>query len=147
MVSPQHLMAWPMRGLEGGSIDEALQRGVCFLSGFFPSSSLKILTFLLLKCHALRVCPICLYNSFIVHLCTHIYVVILKGSVQRKLRPMLLYIIRKLFSRRWTAKYLNFCLLKGHFKIYIKPLQRSCPSPVTFACKCYSPSANCVSGQ
>ena len=26
-----------------------------------------------------------------------------KGSVQQKLRPMLLYIIQKLFSRRWTA--------------------------------------------
>ena len=70
-----------------------------------------------------------------------------KGSFQRKLRPMLLYIIRKLFSRRWTAKYLNFSFLKGHFTIYIKPLQRSCPSPVTFACKCNNPSANCVRGQ
>ena len=30
---------------------------------------------------------------------------IVKGSVQRKLRPMLLYIILKLFSRRWTTKY------------------------------------------
>ena len=58
-----------------------------------------------------------------------------KGSVQQKLRPMLLYIIQKLFSRRWTAKYLIFFLLKGHFTIYIKPLQRACPSPVTFACK------------
>ncbi len=48
-----------------------------------------------------------------------------------QLRPMLLYIIRKLFSRRWTAEYLNFCLLKGHFTIYIKPLQRWCPSPNT----------------
>ena len=46
-----------------------------------------------------------------------------KWSVQQKLRPMLLYIIWKLFSRRWTAKYLNFCLLKGQFTIYIKPLQ------------------------
>ncbi len=39
----------------------------------------------------------------------------IKGSVQRKLRPMLLYIIWKLFSRRRTAAHLNFCLLKGHF--------------------------------
>jgi len=29
----------------------------------------------------------------------------LKGSAQQKLRPLLLYIIGKLFSRRWTAKY------------------------------------------
>ena len=72
---------------------------------------------------------------------------LIKGSVQRKLRPMLLYIIQKLFARRWTAKYLNFCLSKGHFTIYIKPLQRSCPSPVTFACKCNNPSANCARGQ
>ena len=70
-----------------------------------------------------------------------------KGSVQRKLRPMLLYIIQKLFLRRWATKYLNFCWLKGHFTIYIKPLQRACPSPVTFACKCNNPSANCVRGQ
>ena len=57
----------------------------------------------------------------------------IKGSVQRKLRPMLLYIIRTLSLRRWTAKYLNFCLLKGHFTIYIKT--------------CNNPSANCVRGQ
>ena len=71
----------------------------------------------------------------------------LKGTVSREIRHRLLYIIQKLFLRRWTAKYLNFCLLKGHFKIYIKPLQRACPSPVTFACKCNNPSANCVRGQ
>ena len=76
-----------------------------------------------------------------------LFILKVKGSVQRKLRPMLLYIILKLFSRRWTAKYLNFCLLKGHYAIYIKPLQRSCPSPITSACQCNSPSANCVHGQ
>ena len=51
----------------------------------------------------------------------------LKGSVQRKLRPMLLYIIQKLFTRRWSAKHLNFIFLKGQFTIYIKPLH--CPVP------------------
>ena len=32
----------------------------------------------------------------------------LKGSVQRKLKPMLLYIIQKLFTRRLSAEHLNF---------------------------------------
>jgi hypothetical protein len=45
-----------------------------------------------------------------------------KGSVQRKLRTMLLYIIQKLFTRRWTAEHLNLIFLKGQFTIYIKPL-------------------------
>ena len=49
-----------------------------------------------------------------------------KGSVQRKLRPMLLYIIWKVFSRRRTAGHLNFSLLKGHFTIYIKPFSGPC---------------------
>jgi len=62
----------------------------------------------------------------------------IKGSVQRKLRPMLLYIIQKLFLRRRTAEHLNFSLLKGHLTIYIKPLQRSLHSPITFAGKCNS---------
>ena len=66
--------------------------------------------------------------------------VVLKGSVQRKLRPILLYIIQKLFTRRWTAKHLNFIFLKGQFTIFIKPLQRSCPSPITFAGKYNSTS-------
>ena len=55
---------------------------------------------------------------------------LLKRSVQRKLRPMLLFIIQKLFTRRWTAEHINF-----QFTIYIKPLQRSCPSQITFAGK------------
>ena len=59
----------------------------------------------------------------------------LKGSVQRKLRPRLLYIIQNLFSWRWAAENKIFTFLKGQFTIYIKPLQRSCSSPVTFACK------------
>ena len=71
----------------------------------------------------------------------------LKGSVQQKLRPRLLYIIQKLFSWRWAAENKFFTFLKGQFTIYIKPLQWSCPSPITFAGKCYSPSANCVCGQ
>ena len=70
-----------------------------------------------------------------------------KGSVQRKLRPRLLYIIQKLFSWRWAAENKIFTFLKGQFAIYIKPLQRICPSPITFAGKWYSPSANCVCGQ
>ena len=78
----------------------------------------------------------------------HIYIYLgFKGSVQRKLRPRLLYIIQKLFSWRCSAKNKMLTFLKGQFTIYIKPLQRSCPSPVTFACKCYSPSANCVCGK
>ena len=72
---------------------------------------------------------------------------LLKGSVQRKLRPRLLYIIQKLFSWRWAAENKIFTFLNGQFAIYIKPLQRICPSPITFAGKCYSPSANCVCGQ
>ena len=36
-----------------------------------------------------------------------------KGSVKQKLRPMLLYIIRKLFSRRWSAGNFFFYFLKG----------------------------------
>ena len=71
----------------------------------------------------------------------------IKGSVQRKLRPRLLYIIQKLFSWRWATENKIFTFLKGQFAIYIKPLQRICPSPITFAGKCYSPSANCVCGQ
>jgi len=72
---------------------------------------------------------------------------ILKGSVQRKLRPRLLCIIQKLLSRRWSAENKIFTFLKGQLTIYMKPLQWSCPSPVTFACKCNSPSANFVHGQ
>jgi len=62
---------------------------------------------------------------------------------------MLLYIIQKLFTRRWSAENLNFIFLKGQFTINIKPLQRSCPSPITFAGKCNSTgtSQKCVRGQ
>ena len=63
-----------------------------------------------------------------------------KGSVQQKLRPMLLYIIQKLFTRRWSTERLNFIFLKDQFTIYIKPLQRCCPSPITFAGKYNSTS-------
>jgi hypothetical protein len=58
-----------------------------------------------------------------------------KGSVQPELRPMLLYIIRKLFSRRYVADDKILKLLKGLFTIYKKPLQRTLPRLVTFACK------------
>ena len=37
----------------------------------------------------------------------------LKGSVQQKLRPRLLNIIWKLFSRRWSAENKIFTFLKG----------------------------------
>ena len=56
---------------------------------------------------------------------------VLKGSVQRKLMPRLLYMIRKLFSRRWTAENKIVTFLKGQLTIYIKPLQRT----VTVLCK------------
>ena len=61
---------------------------------------------------------------------------------------MLLYIIRKLFSRRWTAEYLNFCLLKGHFTIYINPFSGSVPAQlllqanVIISHKCVSADSN-----
>jgi len=53
---------------------------------------------------------------------------------------MLLYIIQKLFTRRWSAEHFNLIFLKGQFTIYIEPLQRSCPSPITFAGKFNSTS-------
>ena len=83
------------------------------------------------------------FVGFVLHTC----ILNIKGSVQRKLRPRLLYIIQKLFSWRWAAENKIFTFLKGQFAIYIKPLQRIYPSPITFAGKCYSPSANCVCGQ
>ena len=45
-----------------------------------------------------------------------------KGSVQQKLRPRFLYIIRKLLSRRWSAENKICTFLKGQLTIYIKPL-------------------------
>ncbi len=48
-----------------------------------------------------------------------------KGSVSRKLRPMLLYIIGKLFSRPIVASLKIFILLKGQFAMYIKPFSVS----------------------
>ena len=75
-----------------------------------------------------------------------------KGSVQRKLRPRLLpyiyeHIIRKLFLRRRVAENKISTFLKGQFTIYLKPLQRTLHSPVTFACKRYKSFANCVRRQ
>ena len=46
----------------------------------------------------------------------------LKGTVSRKLRPRLLYIIKKLFSRPIIAGHKILILLKGQFTIYIKQL-------------------------
>jgi len=43
-----------------------------------------------------------------------------KGTVSRELRPRLLYIIRKLFSRPIIAGHKIYILLKGHFTIYMK---------------------------
>ena len=49
----------------------------------------------------------------------------IKGTVSRELRPMLLYIIGKLFSRPIVALLKIFILLKGQFTMYIhKTLQR-----------------------
>ena len=44
-----------------------------------------------------------------------------KGRVQQKLRPMLLYINQKLFSRPIIAVHKILILLKGHFTIFKKP--------------------------
>ena len=49
----------------------------------------------------------------------------LKGTVSRKLRPMLLYIIQKLFSRPIIAGHKILILLKGHFTIIKKPISVS----------------------
>ena len=54
---------------------------------------------------------------------------LVKGSVQQKLRPRLLYITRKLFSGRGVAENKVLTFLKGQFTIYIKPLQRTLHSP------------------
>ena len=43
-----------------------------------------------------------------------------EASVQRNLRPRLLYIIRKLFLRPIIAGHKIYILLKGHFTIYKK---------------------------
>ena len=45
---------------------------------------------------------------------------LLKGTVSRELRPMLPYIIGKLFSRPIVALLKIFILLKGQFAMYIK---------------------------
>ena len=50
---------------------------------------------------------------------------LLKGTVSRELRPMLLYIIQKLFSRSIVASLKIFILLKGQFAMYIKPFSVS----------------------
>ena len=47
-------------------------------------------------------------------------VVPIKGTVSRELRPMLLYIIGKLFSRPIVASLKIFILLKEQFAMYIK---------------------------
>ena len=65
--------------------------------------------------------------------------------VQRKLRPRLLYIIRKLLSRRCVAENKILTFLKSQFTIYIKPLQRTLHSSVTFASKCNNPIINVIS--
>ena len=75
-----------------------------------------------LKCHALF--PNCL-TFFVVHFWTFIYVSIFKGTVSRELRPMLLYIIQKLFSRPIVTLLRIFILLKGQFTMYIKPFSVS----------------------
>ena len=45
----------------------------------------------------------------------------IKGSIQRKLRPRLLYLIGMLFSRPIIAGHKIYFLLKGHFTIFKKP--------------------------
>ena len=47
-------------------------------------------------------------------------ILLVKGSVQQKLRPMLLYVIRKLFSRPIINGHQIYILLKGQFAMYIK---------------------------
>ena len=42
-----------------------------------------------------------------------------KGSVSQKLRPMLLYIIRKLFLKPLSADHFYLFLLKGYAAIYV----------------------------
>ena len=44
---------------------------------------------------------------------------LLKGSVSGKLRPMLLYIIRKLFIKPLSAYHFHKVLLKGYAAIYV----------------------------
>jgi len=44
----------------------------------------------------------------------------IKGTVSRKLRHRLLYIIQKLFSRPVVASLKILILLKGQFAMYIK---------------------------
>ena len=44
---------------------------------------------------------------------------VFKGTVSRELRPLLLYIIRKLFSRPIVASLKIFILLKGQFAMYV----------------------------
>ena len=45
---------------------------------------------------------------------------LVKGTVSRELRHMLLYIIQKLFSRHIVAWLKILILLKGQFAMYIK---------------------------
>ena len=45
---------------------------------------------------------------------------LLKGTVSRELRHMLLYIIQQLFSRPIVASLKILILLKGQFAMYIK---------------------------
>ena len=49
----------------------------------------------------------------------------IKGTVSRELRPMLLYIIQKLFSRPIVALHKIYILLKGQSAINKKPFSVS----------------------
>ena len=52
-------------------------------------------------------------------------IIVLKGTVSRELRPMLLYIIQKLFSRPIVALHKIYILLKGQSAINKKPFRVS----------------------
>ena len=57
-------------------------------------------------------------------------IVLLKGSVHQKLRPRLLYIIQKLFTRKWSAKHLNFYFVKGP-QLLATIYKKTCSGPCT----------------
>ena len=77
-----------------------------------------------IRCHF--IIPTVVYLCFY-HRITRYRIVLLqfKGTVSRELRPMLLYIIGKLFSRPIVASLKIFILLKGQFAMYIKPFSVS----------------------
>ena len=91
----------------------------CFCTLWPPSCTL---------CFVIQQCVLCNNCTFSLENHTTIGTVYcrFKGTVSRELRPRLLYIIRKLFSRPFVASLKIFILLKGQFAMYIpcKTLQR-----------------------